>query len=61
MKKGMLLSLVIFIALAFSSLTVMAQTPPPTNGAPIDTAIGALLVAVAAYGYRSLKQEKKNE
>ena len=43
-------------ALMFSTMTAAAQTPPPTNGAPIDAAAGALLLAVAAYGYIRLKK-----
>ena len=44
------------VALVFLAMPVAAQSPPPTNGAPIDAAAGILLVAVAAYGYIRLKK-----
>ena len=57
MKQGKLLLLFgVIVALVFSAMPVAAQTPPPTNGAPIDAAAGMLVLAVAAYGYIRLKK-----
>jgi hypothetical protein len=57
MKRGrVLLFFGATVALVFSAMPLAAQSPPPTNGAPIDAAAGILLVAVAAYGYIRLKK-----
>jgi hypothetical protein len=56
MKHKVLLLLGATVMLVFSAMPVAAQTPPPTNGAPIDAAAGILVLAVAAYGYIKLKK-----
>jgi hypothetical protein len=56
MKHKVLLFFGATLTLVFSAMPVAAQTPPPTNGAPIDAAAGMLVLAVAAYGYIRLKK-----
>ena len=64
MKALRILSALLVI-LCFSIIPVMAQLPPPPSGGttsgPIDGGAIALLAGVASYGYKKLKEDKKNK
>jgi hypothetical protein len=60
MKKTIHLALTSMLVFSVLYLSAGATPPPPPNGsgsAPIDNGALVLLVVVAIYGYRRLKQK----
>jgi hypothetical protein len=60
MRTNRIIRAAVAVSLVFSALGAFAQSgPPPGPGGPIDGGASLLVIGAAAYGYKKMRDKKK--